>query len=207
MLSTLFCGNEHHNLIMICVKKYFLLFTMSLLPGNFTQCSLAFVCDKEHIHIEVPGASSQTRAGTALACQVLLFSLSPEACLGVWSCTQPLVFILKSTYKNSCSSPCYATWTHMHKELPWTSFQKATENLSVEKYSLHYWFELESDWQLGEKFPTPMQFSTCPEKKMKYCILSYYIKYKMQAVCQGIYIQIYIYIYIWTPYIWSSIIF
>lgn len=48
---------------------------------------------------------------------------------------------------------------------PWTSFQKATEKLSVEKYFLHYWFELESDWQLGEKFPTPMQFSTYPEKK------------------------------------------
>lgn len=38
------CGNEAHNLIIICVKKYFLLFTMNLLPDNFIQCSVAFVC-------------------------------------------------------------------------------------------------------------------------------------------------------------------
>lgn len=43
---------------------------------------------------------------------------------------------------------------------------------AVEKYSLHYWFELESDWQLGEKFLIPMQFSTYPEKKIKYFILN-----------------------------------
>lgn len=41
------CGNEAHNLIIICVKKYFLLFTMNLLPDSFIQCSVAFVCDKE----------------------------------------------------------------------------------------------------------------------------------------------------------------
>lgn len=33
------CGNEAHNLIIICVKKYFLLFTMNLLPDNFIQCA------------------------------------------------------------------------------------------------------------------------------------------------------------------------
>lgn len=122
MVSTLFCGNEHHNLIMICVKKYFLLFTMGLLSDNFTQCSLAFICDKKHMLClcKVPGVSSQTRAGTALARQVPLFYLSPETCLGVWSCTQPLIFILKSKDKNSYSSSCYATWAHAHKELPWT---------------------------------------------------------------------------------------
>lgn len=99
LVSTLFCGNEHHNLIMICEKKYFLLFAMNLLPDNFSQCFLAFICDKENILClcKVPGVSTLTRAGTALAGQVPSFYQWPswEACLGVQSCTQPLCWNLQ----------------------------------------------------------------------------------------------------------------
>lgn len=84
LVSATFCGNEYHNLIMACVKKYFRLFAMNLLLDNFIQFSLAFWCDKEYIRClcKVLGVSSLTRAGTVLALQVplLYLSVSWEVC-------------------------------------------------------------------------------------------------------------------------------
>lgn len=87
MVLATFCGNERHNLIMVWVKKYFLLFALNLLPVNFIQRSIAFVCDKKRTLClyEVLGVSSHTRAGTVLADQVPSFylSLSQDICLEV----------------------------------------------------------------------------------------------------------------------------
>lgn len=202
MVSTTFCGNERHNLIMICVKKYFLLFAVNLLPDNFLQCSVAFVCDKERtlcLH-KVLAVSSHTRAGTALADQVPSFylSLSWEACLGVETRIQPSIFMLKSTDKNSHSFSCYATWTLVHKELPSTHeliSRRLLKSCLLKINSLLYWFESKSDWQLGEKFPILIQFSTYPEKKnrcfilkLRFFIFKKYTTNKMQASHQGTYL-------------------
>lgn len=211
MVSTTFCGNERHNLIMICVKKYFLLFAVNLLPDHFLQSSVALVCDKELtlcLH-KVLAVSSHTRAGTGLAHQAPSFylSLSWEVCLGVESRIQPSVFMLKSTDKNSNPFSCYATWTLMHKELPWTHeliSRRLLKGCLLKINSLLYWFELMSDWQLGEKFPILIQFSTYPKKKINFFILKLellifkkYTTYKMQATCQGT--------YLYELYIWISI--
>lgn len=56
--------------------------------------------------------------------------------------------------------------------------------------SLHYWFELKSNWQLGDKFPVLIQFFIYSEKmkcfifKMQFLIFRKYTKYKMQVICQ-----------------------
>lgn len=214
LVSTLFCGNEHHNLIMICEKKYFLLFAMNLLPDNFSQCFLAFICDKENILClcKVPGVSTLTRAGTALAGQVPSFYQWPswEACLGVQSCTQPLVFMLKSTDKNSYSSPCCATWILMHKELPWTH-ELVSRRLLKSCLLKNTPCTIDLNWNLTDSMVknSLSQCSFLPTLKRRWTILfltailifNQCIKYKMQAICQGTYI------YIWTLYIWSSIIF
>lgn len=78
---------------------------------------------------------------------------------------------------------------------PWTHFRRLLKSCLLKINSLRYWFELKSDWQLGEKVPILIQFSTYPEKKIKCFILKLqffifkkYTKYKMQAICQGTYI-------------------